>query len=213
MSTPTGTSLEFSKPGSSPSSRARLLEGLGRAIQEKGYGAVTITDVVAHARVSRRTFYQVFETKDDAFFTLVDTTYSQLADDMRSSIATTADWRDQVAQAIGVYVQHVRDHPRVHLSAVRDLPSLGAAALPVLQRNQDSFVELIRGLSDNPRFRDADLAPAPRWLSIMVIGALDQLLVDVLESGHDLDEAHDLAVEAVAALLATTASHRWSDLD
>lgn len=49
------------------SQRTRILGGMAAAVAERGYQATSIADVVARAGVSRKTFYQQFEGKDECF--------------------------------------------------------------------------------------------------------------------------------------------------
>lgn len=49
------------------SQRLRILAGITSAVAERGYQATSVTDVVSHAGVSRKTFYQQFEGKDECF--------------------------------------------------------------------------------------------------------------------------------------------------
>lgn len=49
------------------SQRARLLAGMAAAVGEHGYGEASIADVIARAGVSRKTFYQQFDGKDECF--------------------------------------------------------------------------------------------------------------------------------------------------
>src|SRR3984885_6292881 len=44
--------------------RQRLLDGLAASITERGYRARTIADIVRHARTSKRTFYDQFESNE-----------------------------------------------------------------------------------------------------------------------------------------------------
>ena len=50
----------------------RILGGMVAAVAERGYAATTITDVVRHARVSRRTFYEHFADKEACFLAAYD---------------------------------------------------------------------------------------------------------------------------------------------
>ena len=43
--------------------RAKLLEAMVQVVAEKGYDAATVADAVRVARVSRGTFYELFESK------------------------------------------------------------------------------------------------------------------------------------------------------
>jgi AcrR family transcriptional regulator len=44
--------------------RAKLLDAMVRVVAEKGYEAATVADAVKLARVSRGTFYELFESKE-----------------------------------------------------------------------------------------------------------------------------------------------------
>ncbi len=49
------------------SQRARLLAGMAEAVAEHGYAETSIADVISRAGVSRKTFYQQFDGKDECF--------------------------------------------------------------------------------------------------------------------------------------------------
>jgi AcrR family transcriptional regulator len=49
------------------SQRARLLAGMAEAVGEQGFAETSIADVIARAGVSRKTFYQQFDGKDECF--------------------------------------------------------------------------------------------------------------------------------------------------
>jgi AcrR family transcriptional regulator len=57
--------------------RARLLAGAAKAVEERGFASVTIGDIVRHAAVSRRTFYEHFASKEECF----KAAFGGLADD------------------------------------------------------------------------------------------------------------------------------------
>ena len=45
----------------------RLFKALAEVMGSKGYNNTTVSDLIKHARVSRATFYQQFESKQDCF--------------------------------------------------------------------------------------------------------------------------------------------------
>src|SRR3954465_11736469 len=53
--------------------RGRLLAGMLRATAELGYREVSVQDVLERAGVSRPTFYEHFENKEDCFLAAFDT--------------------------------------------------------------------------------------------------------------------------------------------
>lgn len=187
--------------------RARLLDGLLQSIEQRGYRDTTITDVVRIARASRRTFYRVFETKDDALLALVEQVDEAVIRDM-SAVDRHAGWREQVAQSLEIYFDHIRRRPAVFLCSIRELPYLGEVAAPLIRRSDDAFANLIHDFSDHEEFRLAGLAPAPRRLAMMIIGALNALVVEILESNDDIMDGLDLAIAGTTALLATNFEER-----
>ena len=52
--------------------RRRLLEGMIDAIGEKGYAAITVSDVIKRAGVSRKAFYEHFANKEECFLATYD---------------------------------------------------------------------------------------------------------------------------------------------
>jgi len=52
--------------------RERMLDGMARAVAEKGYNATSVADVLERAGVSRKTFYEHFRDKEDCFLQTFD---------------------------------------------------------------------------------------------------------------------------------------------
>src|ERR1700733_7846754 len=52
--------------------RSRLLAGAVAALEELGYAGTTVTQITERARVSRRTFYELFENRDECLAALLD---------------------------------------------------------------------------------------------------------------------------------------------
>ena len=189
--------------------RDRLLDGLEQSIERHGsYRDTTLTDIVRYARASRRTFYLVFDTKDEALLALVDKNDADLIAELERAVDPQAEWRVQVAQSIEAYFGHVARHPALYLCAIRELPFLGEVAAPVIRRGSEGMSALIYKLSDNEEFWRAGLGPAPRQLAMMVIGALNELVADILESGRDIMDGLELATAATTALMATSFTER-----
>jgi AcrR family transcriptional regulator len=184
--------------------RGRLLDGLRRSIDERGYQDTTVTDVVRHARASRRTFYQVFATKDDCFVALMESANEALLRRIADAVARTAPWQQQAHQAVAAYLDQVAAQPALFLSWIREFPSLGTVAHRVRRDAMDAMVGLVQHLSGNPEFRRAGLRPASRELAIVILGGLRELTASVMEDGGDVRDILDVAVAATVALLATS---------
>ncbi len=52
--------------------RARLMAGAVEAIEEIGYARTTVGQITAHARVSRRTFYELFASREECLAAVLE---------------------------------------------------------------------------------------------------------------------------------------------
>jgi len=182
--------------------RPRLLAALEQSIAERGYRDTTITDIVRIARASRRTFYKVFSTKDEALIALAKQLDEELIAAMRAAVDEHTDWRDQVDRAVRLFFDFVSRHPAAYRCIVRELPYLGEFAADFMEASNNAFVEVIRELTDNEEFRGSGLEPASRPIALMIQGGINGLLADLLQAGRDVLDGTDIAVAATRALLA-----------
>ncbi len=187
-------------PGIDPF-RQRLLDGLAAAIDERGYRASTVADIVRHARTSKRTFYDQFASKEQCFHELLHASVEVLGEQIRDAVDPGADWQTQIRQAVEAYVGHIESTPALTLSWIRELPSLDAAARPSQRRNTQLLTSLLVNLSDTPAMRSADLPPLTQAKAVILVGGLRELTAQAVEDGHSPRDIVEPAVEASIALL------------
>jgi AcrR family transcriptional regulator len=202
--TSTGSSAEPTgptRPGGIDPFRQRLLDGLAAAIDERGYRASTVADIVRYARTSKRTFYDQFASKEQCFHELLHTSVEVLGEQIRAAVDPVADWQTQIRQAVEAYVGHIESTPALTLSWIRELPSLDAAARPSQRRNTQLLTTLLVNLSDTPAMRNADLPPLTQAKAVILVGGLRELTAQAVEDGHSVRDIVEPAVEASIALL------------
>lgn len=98
--------------------RAKVLEGMVRAVAEKGYAAATVADAVRLARVSRGTFYELFDSKEACLAAAYRLGTEVLEERVREAVRDAADWRDELRLGIRAYLRTLEDEPlfaRVYL--------------------------------------------------------------------------------------------------
>ena len=181
--------------------RRRLLDGLADSINERGYRASTVADIVRHARTSKRTFYDQFAGKEECFLELLRADSDQLGEAIRAAIDPEADWRQQIRQAVEAYVGKIESRPAVTLSWIRELPSLGASARPIQRRGLQLLTGLLVELSSSVGFRRAGLPPLTPALAVILLAGLRELTALAVEDGRDVREIVEPAVDASIALL------------
>jgi len=181
--------------------RVRLLDGLATSIDERGYRASTVADIVRHARTSKRTFYSQFAGKEACFLELLAADIEKLGESIRSVVDPEADWHLQIRQAVDAYVGYIEARPAISLSWIRELPSLGDVGRPVQRRGLQLLSSLLVDLTASPGFRRAELPPLTPPVAVILVGGLRELTALAVEDGKAIREIVEPAVDASIALL------------
>ncbi len=98
--------------------RAKLLDAMVRVVAEKGYEAATVADAVKLARVSRGTFYELFESKEACLAAAYRLGLDVLAARVSEAIKGAADWRQEIRLGLRAYLETFDAEPlfaRVYL--------------------------------------------------------------------------------------------------
>jgi AcrR family transcriptional regulator len=176
--------------------RARLLAGLAASIKARGYRETKIADIVAHARTSRRTFYEVFETKDDCFLALLADLNQRMIDRITEAVDPAAPWDAQVEAGITAWIASIAADPEIGLSWIREFPSLGARAAHAQRAATRELTQLLKTLTSTPQMRRAGVEPVSSARAAILLGGLRELAAGVAETGGDI---HDITADAVSA--------------
>jgi AcrR family transcriptional regulator/DNA-binding MarR family transcriptional regulator len=91
--------------------RSRLLVGAVGAIEEHGYGAVTVAQITARARVSRRTFYELFDDREACLAALLEDVLSTLEEELTSTGLEGLEWRERVRSALSAILSYFDREP------------------------------------------------------------------------------------------------------
>ena len=91
--------------------RERLIAGVGQALGENGYAALTVSHVVAAAEVSRLTFYQHFENKQDAVLAAHEAAFERLLCRILRACNAQREWPYRVKRAIGATLNFAAAEP------------------------------------------------------------------------------------------------------
>jgi AcrR family transcriptional regulator len=117
--------------------RERLIAGLAEAVAEKGYGGTTIADITRHAAVSRRTFYEHFEGKDECFVAAFDTVTAQLRGRIDEAYEAEDDWPDATRAALDAMLSFLAAEPNLARLAMVEAMVAG----PVVVERYDAAVQ------------------------------------------------------------------------
>jgi AcrR family transcriptional regulator len=184
--------------------RARLTGGLAAAIAEKGYATVTIADVVRHARVSKRTFYEHFADKEACFLALYSETSDELLD-LIAEAAASADgrWDERLGRAARAYFERVAGEPELIRAALLEIQAAGPRARGLRREVQRRYSEQLRALSIAAAAQEPGISALTPALATAVVGGLNELMMEAAEAGQAarMGELAAAATELIRAVL------------
>ncbi len=76
--------------------RSRLLAGAVATLDELGYPQATVGQITARARLSRRTFYQMFANRDECFTAVLEELVAMIAEELSAAGLEGLPWRERV---------------------------------------------------------------------------------------------------------------------
>jgi AcrR family transcriptional regulator len=186
--------------------RGRLLGGLALAIVEKGYAAATIADVVRHARVSKRTFYEHFADKEACFLALYAAVSEHLLGVIESAVRADGPWRARVEAAARAYLSELAAQPALTRTFLVEIQAAGPRALAARRAVLERFAEQLRVLTAEAAADDgADIAPLSPALATAVAGGINELMLQAVEDGR-VQELADLTGVATELIVAVATS-------
>jgi AcrR family transcriptional regulator len=125
--------------------RARMLGSAAQVLAEHGYGEMSVARITERARVSRRTFYDVFKDREDCFLAVFNEAVTQasgLVLDAYES-ASGEPWQERVRTSLTVLLGFLDEQPQVRSLLVMDALQGGPRVLErraeVLERLANSF--------------------------------------------------------------------------
>ncbi|HEU4943788.1 MAG TPA: TetR/AcrR family transcriptional regulator [Solirubrobacterales bacterium] len=166
--------------------RERLLAAMLRATAELGYREVSVQEVLDRAGVSRPTFYEHFENKEDCFLAAFDSAATRLRERLERAALDGENWRERLRLSLEELLRFVSEDPDAAMSLVVD----GRAACPDALTRRDELLDHFSSCLDSQvRAEVPANEPAPSAIAAAgIVGGIEALLYSRLNRG----EADDL---------------------
>jgi AcrR family transcriptional regulator len=163
--------------------RERLIAGLAEAVAEKGFAGTTITDITRAASVSRRTFYEHFESKDDCFLAAYDVVLEQLRERIIAATETEDEWPRKVRAGIAALLDFFAAEPALARLGMVESFVAGSQIAARHREAIESFIPLLRlgraGLVD-----DDHLERLPDTTEDAIVGGMALLIARRVSAGR-----------------------------
>jgi AcrR family transcriptional regulator len=109
--------------------RARLIAAAIEVVDEVGYQQLTVGKIVARSRVSRKTFYDAFEDREDCFCAAFDSVIDLARSRIEQAIPKRGDWRERLRAAVRELLRLMDAEPGLARLCVVDALGASEAAL------------------------------------------------------------------------------------
>jgi AcrR family transcriptional regulator len=157
--------------------RERILSAVGDVASVAGYSDMTVEGVIVTAGVSRRTFYEHFKGKDDAFLAAFDAVLSQLF-----AAVTEASEREEPGAArllagLSAFLGFLAREPAFARMCIVEALAAGPEAV---SRRNAAMATLARTIDENARELVASLQPSELTAETIVGGLYEVIFARVV---------------------------------
>ena len=192
--------------------REALTGGLAAAIADKGYAATTIADIVMHARVSKRTFYEHFTDKEACLMALYEQGCHYLLA-VVSSAATqggNTSWKAMVNDGVTAYLNALEGMPAVTRTLLVEIQAAGPKAYRLRQQMQRRFADTLVEVVDSARAADPAIPKLSQLLAIALVGGVHEMMLQVSDPYTGAGPSFTSLATAVDELVYAILTNPWA---
>lgn len=161
------------------SQRKRIHRAMIEVVSARGYPETRVVDVIGVAGVSRKTFYELFESKEDCFLAAYDVLIGSLLTEATDVFESQpgAPWAERVGAALKVLLVHLAQHPYEARFAIVEVLAAGPKALA----RRDSALRQFTGFLEPGRSETS--VELPGITSLAVAGGINEILYSEILHG------------------------------
>lgn len=135
---------------------------------ERGAANVTVAHVVARSGVSRRTFYEIFEDREDCFLAAFNDTVDRVATRVLPAYESCGPWRERMRAALAALLGFLDEDPSAGRVCVVEALAAGPRAL----ERRVQVLEALKRAVDDGRAEAKDGAGLPSLTAEGATGAV-----------------------------------------
>ncbi|MDI1462391.1 TetR/AcrR family transcriptional regulator [Catellatospora sp. KI3] len=171
--------------------RRDLTGALATCVSEKGYSATTIADVVALARVSKRTFYEHFTDKEECLMALYEHVCDRLMLIIRAAASGDQPWPQRISDGAAAYLGALETMPSFTRTMLIEVQAAGQRAFMLRQRTLQGFAQTLVDMVEIGRQYDPRLEPLAPAQALAIVGGINELLLHAIDPYAPVAELDD----------------------
>jgi AcrR family transcriptional regulator len=148
--------------------RSRMLVALVEVAAERGVAQASVAHIVARAGVSRRTFYELFEDREDCFLAAFDHALARVAERVLPAYQAESGWRERIRAGLTELLRFLDEEPGLGGLLVVD----SLAAGPVAIERREHVLDALIAAVDAGRHEGRAAGDSPPLAAEGVVGAV-----------------------------------------
>lgn len=160
--------------------RERILAALAASVSSAGYVKATVEDIISRAGVSRKTFYQHFSNKEEAFLAAYDEAAERVASEIEQAYARSSDFVSSSRNALRSALNALAARPDAAMLGVVEVLAAGPKAL---ERRNAILYRLTRLITEHT----TDLPQTPMGSHLTaetVVGGILEVIYNRVQRGE-----------------------------
>ena len=175
--------------------RERILAAVADVTSAASYAEMTIEDIVVTAGVSRRTFYDHYKNKDEAFLAAYDEAAAELVEHVMTAIETAEDFAGRARAGLGAFLEFLAARPALSRMCIVEVLAAGPEA--IVRRNGVMVAFAASIEEDARRLLDET---APSLTAETIVGGIYEVVYTRVLRG-EIRELPDLLPDLVYSVL------------
>jgi AcrR family transcriptional regulator len=149
--------------------RVRILMAMAEVAAERGAGQASVAHIVSRAGVSRRTFYDLFEDREDCFLATFDEVVARASLPVLVAYRAESKWRERIRAGLLALLVFFDEEPALARFCVVEALAAGPRAL---ERRGELVDQLVSVVDEGRGERPARTPEAPPLAAEGAVGAV-----------------------------------------
>ena len=177
--------------------RSRLLGAAAVVVSEQGYACATVALITERARVSRRTFYDLFDNREDCLGALIEDVVAAIEGDIARAELDGMPWRERVRGGLLAILSFFDREPA--LAQVCVVQSLRGG--PDVLKRREEILTRLAGVLDEGRGEGSRGSGVTELTAEGLIGASLAIVYARLHRGQDSPPLRSLTGELMSMIV------------
>jgi AcrR family transcriptional regulator len=174
--------------------RDRLMRAMAKTVAEYGYQETTVRRLLGRAGLSRRTYYELFEDKEDCFLAAYDEAVEHVLGLAVDAYRQGETPEEKVERGLRAFLQFCADEPDIARMCIVEVLAAGPIARARRAETMARLAEMLEGALNELRGDERLSKLSARGL----IGGVHELIYTPIDRG-ETEALPDLAEQIVAS--------------